>query len=189
MKRTSNLLCFGYQFALLFLIVDFSHALGSDSVSKNEIFYAQIPSGKMALHTYGKWSWSDSCHSLKVPCYLGTLTNSKKSSQLGTAYLVAAPLLKKNNSHSKQPPLCQGIYDHQLKLSQTTAEEAKPKAFQLKKTSQGQPYCSWSQGNTLTYFWQAKGAMISISFSGSNNEGTFLSEVEKLASEVTFDEK
>lgn len=190
MNLTSNQAWFRHLFTLLFLVFTWgvSHAVASDPVSKNEVFYAQLPSGKMALHTYGKWSWSDSCHSLKVPCYLGALQGPKNSSQIGTAYLVAAPL-KKTNAPSQHKTMCQEVYDLQFKLSQTAPEEAKPRAFRLKKSSQGQAYCSWSQGNTLTYFWQAKGAMVSISFSSLKNEGTFLSEVEKLASEVTFDEK
>lgn len=175
---------------LIMIIAELS-SLNTEGKGLNENpFFVQLPIGKMEFQTRGKWKWSDSCHSLKVPCYQGLFQSQEKPIPEGTAYLFAAPLTDLQTP-TKISDLCRVIYTHHEKLTQSGPVEIKPNTFQIHQNSKGQPYCSWNQGGQWTYLWKTEKTMVSISFGALNeaNSTQFFKEVKKFTSEVSFHEK
>lgn len=174
----------------IMIIAEFSSLDTEGKNLKERPFFVQLPTGRMEFNTQGKWKWSDSCHSLKVPCYHGILQDQENPHPEGTAYLFAAPLTELQ-SPTKISDICKGIYTHHEKLTQSGPNENKPTSFQIRQNSKGQSYCSWNQGDQWTYLWKTEKTMVSISFGALNHATStqFFKEIEKFTSEVTLHEK
>jgi hypothetical protein len=158
------------------------------SAAKDSTVSIRLPSGSMSLRTFGKWKWSDSCHSKTVACYAGSLESA------GTGYLFSGPVPEGSANIATQN-LCKDIFNFQSKYSSTAPAAVRPRALAIKKNMKGQYYCSWLKDNESTYFWKVGRSLVSISFTpargiqGKPAAEAFWKEVERFASEVSFADK
>lgn len=179
-KMTSALFSLLIQLALPAWIGGINVALANPSPKIQKL---RLPSGSLILPISSAWQWHPSCQANDVSCYAGELKS------VGTAYLFSGPLPSASARLAPQD-LFKQIFAHQAKFA-TGQGKLTPKSFSLKKTPQGQTYCSWNRGDDWLYFWKAGKSLVTITFSpiAKSRSVNFPKEVQKLAQEIRIIEK